>query len=161
MCDSTLNDFFNFLSGHPVYVVGFMVAIPILGAINGILADDRSPENPWRYIYMVLIYLISVPGIFAVTLLIYSFLFENRSVYDIDLVTQILPIISMFVTILVIKRYIDLDDVPGFGKLTGLIMMISVILILLWVMLDCLWMLSSIWVYLEKQTQIIGSPGLL
>ena len=32
------------------------------------------------------------------------------------------------------KRYIDLDDVPGFGKLTGLIMMISVILILLWVL---------------------------
>jgi len=130
----TLNDFFNLLSEHPYYVMAYLILIPVLTGVVGILADEKSSLDPWRQIYMLLLYMICIPGIFAVTLLIYSFLFENRSIYNIDVINQVLPVLSMIVTILVVKKYVDLDDVPGFGKLTGLIMMITVILILFWVL---------------------------
>jgi hypothetical protein len=130
----TLNDLFQFLSENPVYTVGYLVAIPIFAGILGILADDKSGKDPWRYIYMLILYMISIPGIFAITLLIYTFMFEQRSIYDIDLITHFLPIVSMVVTVLVTKRYVNLDDIPGFDKLTGMIMMITVVLILLWIL---------------------------
>jgi len=130
----TLNDFFAFLGDHPYYVLAYLIFVPVFAAIIGIVADERSPLDPWRQIFMLLLYMICIPGIFAVTLFIYSFLFEQRSIFDIDLFTQVLPVISMIITILVVKKYVSLDDVPGFGKLTGLIMMITVVLVIFWVL---------------------------
>jgi hypothetical protein len=48
--------------------------------------------------------------------------------------TQILPIISMVVTIMLIKRNVSLDDVPGFGKLSGLLVVITAVITLLWIL---------------------------
>jgi hypothetical protein len=130
----TLNELFNFLSENPAYTLTFLITIPALSGIIGILADDHAGKDPWRYFYMLLLYLISIPGIFAFTLLIYSFLFERKSVYDIDLITHVLPIISMILTVWLTRRMVNLDDIPGFGKLRGLFMMIATALILLWVL---------------------------
>ena len=130
----TLNDFFAMLNEHPAFTMGFLILIPALAFIIGVIADDRSNLNPWKQIYMVLLYLICIPGIFSVSLLLFTFLFENKSIYDIDLITHFLPLVSMIVTIIITRRYVSLDEVPGFGKLTGLIMMISVILLILWVL---------------------------
>ena len=129
----TLNDLFTFLSGNPVFTIAFLVLIPVLAGVSGILLQERSEIKPWSYFNSVLLYLICIPGIFAFTLLVYSFLFEHRSIYDVDLITHVLPIISMIFTILLMKRNTDLDKLPWFGKLTGLIMMIASVLIILWV----------------------------
>lgn len=130
----TLNELFAFLSEHPVYTIGYIIVIPALAGILGILVPEKGGQNPWRFFYMFFLYLVSIPGIFAITLLIYTFLFERTSIYEIDLITHVLPIISMVITIWLIKKSVDLDDIPGFDKLTGFIMMISIILILLWVL---------------------------
>ena len=129
----TLNELFGYLSDHPAYTLGYLVGVPIVAGVLGILAGDRSGMDPWRYLYMILLYMICIPGIFAVTLLIYQFLFGQQSLYDIDLITHVLPIVSMILTIYVIKKYVSLDLIPGFGKITGLILMISTALILFWV----------------------------
>jgi hypothetical protein len=130
----TLNELFQFLGTHPAYTITYLIAIPAVAGILGILIDDKGGRDPWRYIYMFLLYLIAIPGIFALTLLIYSFLFERTSVYDIDLITHVLPILSMAATIWLIRRSVNLDLIPGFGKLTGLIMMITTVLVLLWIL---------------------------
>lgn len=130
----TLNELFQFLSSHPAYTITYLVAIPSVAGILGILLEDKGGRDPWRYFYMFLLYLIAIPGIFALTLLIYTFLFEQRSIYDIDLITHVLPILSMVVTIWLIRRSVNLDLIPGFGKLTGLIMMITTVLVLLWIL---------------------------
>ena len=110
----TLNELFQFLSENPIYTLGFLIGVPVITGIIGILADDKSGNDPWRYIYMVLLYVICIPGIFAVTLLVYTFLFEQKSIYDIDLITHFIPIVSMVITIWITKRYVSLDDIPGF-----------------------------------------------
>jgi len=72
-----------------------------------------------------------IPGILAVALNVYLFLFEKQSIFDADIFTQILPILFMMLTIIIIRRNVNLDEVPGFGKLSGLIMMISAVLIIM------------------------------
>lgn len=47
---------------------------------------------------------------------------------------QFFPILSMVLTIAIIRRFVNLDDVPGFDKLTGFILIIGVILTLMWVL---------------------------
>ncbi|HXR79775.1 MAG TPA: hypothetical protein VN763_02610, partial [Saprospiraceae bacterium] len=56
-----------------------------------------------------------------------------RSIFDTNLYTQVLPILSMIFTIILIKKQVDLDVVPGFGKLSGLITVISILMIIMWI----------------------------
>ncbi len=81
---------------------------------------------------MVIIYAVMIPGIFALFFNIYLFLFEKHSILNFDIFVQILPIVSMIITLLVIRRYVSFDKIPGFDKISGLIMVISSIIILLW-----------------------------
>ncbi|MEK7254979.1 MAG: hypothetical protein AAB316_09560 [Bacteroidota bacterium] len=130
----TLRDFFALLAENPVLILAFFILIPFTAWLAGFMGKGEGHLAPWKYLYSTLIYLACVPGIFAVTLSIYVFVFERRSIYDTDIYTQILPVVSMVVTLLLIRKNVDLDLVPGFDKITGLIMMIAAIFAFMWVL---------------------------
>lgn len=77
-------------------------------------------------------YLACIPGIFAITLNIYLFLFERRSIFEADIFSQILPIIVMIITLLLIRRNTCFEDIPGFNRLGGLLLIIGALLSAMW-----------------------------
>lgn len=130
----TLKEFFDLLSVNPAYIIGFFLLIPLAAFIGTIIGKGEEDEKIWQIYYSILIYLAAIPGIFSVTLNIYLFLFERRSVMEADVFTQILPIISMFATLMIIRKSVNLDKIPGFGNLSGLIWMIGAVLLIMWFM---------------------------
>ena len=52
---------------------------------------------------------------------------------DVNIYTQVLPVVSMLATFILIRKQVDLDLVPGFGKLSGLITVLSVLMIVMWI----------------------------
>lgn len=128
----TLADLFNKASGEPTYIILFFVMIPVTALWTGWISKDEGWNSPWKYIYSTLLYLASVPGIFAVSLGVYLFLFERRSVFETNVLIEIMPIISMIATILIVRKNVDISYIPGFDKLSGLIMMISSALAIMW-----------------------------
>ena len=130
----TLQDFFNLLAENPFWIVAYFLLIPFTALLAGILGKGEGHLDPWRYLYSTLIYLVCVPGIFAVTLSVYVFIFERRSIFQTDIYTQILPVVSMIATLLLIRRNVDLNHIPGFDKITGLIMMITAVFAFMWVL---------------------------
>lgn len=128
----TLQEFFNLISDHPFWILGYFAIIPLLAFIFGWIGKGEGHLKPWKQIYSILIYLVSVPGIFAITLSVYLFLFEHQSVMQTNLYTQILPVISMFVTLSIIRKNVPFDYIPGFDKISGLIMMITATLMIMW-----------------------------
>ena len=129
----TLGEFFELCGQHPGILLGYFILIPFIALLALLFSKDQSHLSPWIYLYSVLIYLVCIPGLFAVTLSIYFFLFERRSIMDTNIYTQVLPILSMIFTIILIKKQVNLDVVPGFGKLSGLITVISVMMIIMWI----------------------------
>lgn len=130
----TLGEFFELCSNNPALVISYFVAIPAIAFLAMLLSRGKGSESPWKYLYAVLIYLVCVPGIFALTLNAYLFLFENLRVLDTNLYTQVLPVLSMIATIWIITKSTSLDNVPGFDKLAGLLILIAVIFILMWIL---------------------------
>jgi len=130
----TLGEFFNLLSNNPTYILGYFLLIPFTALIGTIIGKGEEDEPVWKYFYSILIYLVAIPGIFAITLSVYLFFFERRSIFQTDVLTQILPVISMIATFLIIKRRVRLERIPGFGRISGLVMMVGVALIAMWVM---------------------------
>ncbi len=128
----TLQELFDLLGRNPAYVIFFFVMLPFTALLSGWIAKGEGHLSPWKYLYATLIYLACVPGIFAVTLSIYFFLFERRSILDTNVYTQLLPVISMVLTLFIVRKNVNMDNVPGFDKLSGLIMMISATLAVMW-----------------------------
>lgn len=129
----TLGEFFEWTSGHPVLLLVYFLLAPGIALLAGAFGKGEGHLSPWRYLYSFLIYMVALPGIFAITLSIYFFLFERRSILDTNIFTQILPVFSMAVTILIIRRQVRLDQVPGFDKLSGLIWIIASLMSLMWI----------------------------
>ena len=130
----TLEEFFNLLSANPTYILGYFLLIPLAALIGTIIGKGEEDEPVWKYFYSILIYLVAIPGIFAITLSAYLFFFERKSVFDTDIFTQILPILSMMATFFLIKRRVHLERIPGFGRISGLAMMVTVAILAMWMM---------------------------
>jgi len=128
----TLKEALDALTANPIYVLIYLSIIPVMAFVAGLISQEKGVEAPWRYLYSTLIYFICVPGIFSITVSVYQFLFERRSIWDADVFVQVLPIISMVVTLLIIRRNVDLDYIPGFDKLSGLVMVIAATLTIMW-----------------------------
>lgn len=128
----TLKEFFELLAENPALIIAYFLLIPFTAFLAGVMGKNEGHIAPWKYLYSTLAYLVCVPGIFAITLSVYLFLFERRSVFETDVYTQILPILSMVATLLLMRSNVDLEKIPGFGKLSGLVMMIFATIIIMW-----------------------------
>lgn len=128
----TLKDFFEYLAANPNLVLFFSIAVPLSAFVIGLLSKGEGHLSPWKYLYSFIIYLVCVPGIFALMFNVYLFLFERQSIWNLNLYTQMLPMIVMAITLAIIRRSVSLDDIPGFEKVGGLLVMITAILMMMW-----------------------------
>jgi hypothetical protein len=106
--------------------------IPIYGVGSRTAADGSRDVKFWSIIYAILVYAVCIPGIFAVTLNIYLFLFERQSIWQANMVLQYLPIISMAITLMLIKSKIPFSLIPGFGKISGFLTLIAALIGVMW-----------------------------
>lgn len=130
----TLQDFFNLTADNPWCLLSYFIALPVIAIVLGIIDGSRGYESPWKYFYSALVYMTCIPGIFAFSLSIYVHIFEGRSIMQMNLYTQVIPVVSMIASLLIIKRNVPFEYVPGFDKMTGLVFMIAVLMAVFWLM---------------------------
>lgn len=130
----TLGQFLSTVSSHPEISIFYFAALPLTAFLSNIFSKGESHLAPWKYLYSGLVYFASIPGIFAITLNAYLFLFERQSVMDTNLFTQVFPVLCMMFTLWLISRNISLNVVPGFGKLGSLIVIITALISIMWIM---------------------------
>ncbi|SFE92004.1 hypothetical protein [Spirosoma endophyticum] len=130
----TLRAIFESISGHPAILFLLLMAVPTGAFLVNLWSGNTAEEIwKWRYVYAVLVYLACIPGIFAVTLNVYLFLFERQSIWDINLGAQVLPILTMAGTLMLIRQKIPFTYIPGFGKLSGFLTLMTAIMGILWI----------------------------
>ncbi len=128
----TLQDLFVWLGQNPMPLLVFFGALPLGAILLGAITKNKTYDSNWRYGYSALVYLACVPGIFAVALSVYFFLFERRSILQTDIYTQVLPVAAMLLTLWIIRRSLPFNFIPGFKKISGLMLMIFCALSLMW-----------------------------
>jgi len=121
----TIAEFGGFLGNKPLLVFLFFGFIILFAILAGIMGKGEGHLSPWKYLYSALIYLTCIPAILIVTISVFALFFEKDvSLADTNLVTQVVPVISMIATLMISKSNVSLDRIPGFGKISGLILMI-------------------------------------
>ncbi len=130
----TLREFINHVSDNSWMAIVYLAAIPLIALWLGWIAKGKGNDSPWCMMYSALIYGIAVPAIFGISLTAYLFLFERKSIYDMDLIIQVLPVLSMILTIYIMKRNVKIDQIPGFTGIGGLILILFSLMALGWLL---------------------------
>ena len=129
----TFRDLFDYAAAQPGVVALFLLAVPLLAFLVNLWAGTTDAEIwRWRYVYAALIYAACIPGIFALTLNIYLFLFERQSLWTMNLSLQVLPIVTIIGALMFIKRKMPFKYIPGFGRLSGFMTLIASLIGILW-----------------------------
>ncbi len=128
----TLGEFIAWIGSAPQYIIGYFLIVPVLAALMWYIAKDEGDVDPWRYMYSVLIYAVCIPGVSAIAFNLYLFAFQRQDVFATDVLTQILPIISMVLTLWLVRKNVAFEYIPGFDKISQLITIIASVLLILW-----------------------------
>ncbi|MFN0213521.1 MAG: hypothetical protein ACKVT2_04640 [Saprospiraceae bacterium] len=155
----TLRELFDYLSANPLSIAAYFSILLVTAILAGTLGKGEGHRSPWKYLYSAIVYLVCVPGIFAAALAVYLFLFEQGgSIYNVNLLTQVLPVVAMIVTLNIVGRNVEFDYIPGFGRLTDLIMTIFTVYLMMY-LLNRLHLVA--WVYVPVQWLLLIIAGLL
>jgi len=131
----TLREFFDYLSTNPLAIMGFFLLIPLIALMAGWMGRGEGHLSPWRYLYSLLVYAVCIPGIFSVALSVYLFLFERGgSILNTNLLTQVVPVVSMILTLSIIRRNAAFESIPGFDKLSSMMMTIGAVFVLMYLL---------------------------
>jgi len=124
----TIDDLIQLIEKYPL-ILACVLGVPPLAALAvGTLHGERNGgATPWKYLYAVLVYATCIPGIFASVLTGYLLFFRNENILKLNVLVYLLPIVAMAVCLLLIRRNIaSFDDVPGFGRLSGLMLILAI-----------------------------------
>jgi hypothetical protein len=128
----TLRDLFQQSSINPTWLFYYFISIPIICLILMLIFSNPNSAYKIKWLLAILCFLVVIPGIFSLTLNIYTFLFERQSIWDMNLILQGLPILSMIFSLILIKKTLPFEYIPGFEKLTKLSTIIFAVMAIMW-----------------------------
>jgi hypothetical protein len=123
---STLRDLISLAGSYSFFLSSFFAGLPVsVYAVSFLHSREEGGDSPWKYIYSCIVYFACVPGIFSSVLIAYSLLFTGENLLDVSFLIYFMPIISMTVTLMLLQRNVGFDQIPGFDRLSGLMVMIG------------------------------------
>ncbi len=122
----TVMDLINQLGQFNYLLLACLILLPILTFLYWrFISDFEGNEDPHRYVYATIVYLACIPGIFASVLTAYTLFFINGNLLEVNLIIYFLPILSMFATLAMVSKAANLERLPGFGRLRGLMTLLA------------------------------------
>lgn len=128
----TTREFIEWVGALPSWAIAAAFVVPptlafLLQFVHG---RGNGKDVPWRFMYALLVYWACLPGVLAAVAVGYMLFFTNENLLDQNVLLYILPPVCMVATLVLIRKNVAFDDVPGFDRLSGLIAVIAVTFVL-------------------------------
>ena len=121
----TITEALQWLEQYERGVGGFLVGLPILTFVLGTLLKWVSRRLAGCFLALV-VHLAVIPGISMAVLVLYMLFFLRANLlHELHLILHVLPIISMGVTLWATSRILAFDDIPGFKRIEGLMLLVG------------------------------------
>ena len=119
-------------ASHPSWLIPLFCTPPVIALLlRWIHGRGQGGERPYRTFYAVLVYAVCIPGMLGAVLVGYTLFFTRENLLDVDVLVYGLPLGSMVITLLIIARSVGFDEIPGFGRLSGLMVMIGMTFVII------------------------------
>ncbi len=130
----TVQDFINWFGNNPNLILGYFLVIIAISIIGLLFVNQQNFKSPITYLYGILVYAVTIPGLLSLILVLYSFFFLKTNLLQLDLITYFVPLIAMIVTLIIINKTISMSGIPGFGKLSGLFILIMITFVITYIL---------------------------
>jgi hypothetical protein len=122
----TTRELIQLTDRHPLALAAAFVIPPVAAWVIGRVHErGRGGASPWKYLYSALVYFACVPGMFAGVLTAHALFISHENLLDVNPLVYFLPIVSMVVTLVLVRKNVTFDEVPGFDRLSGLMIMVG------------------------------------
>lgn len=122
----TVQQFIDYLGGNSHLLLSFYAVIFIVILIGLLFIKEDNFNPPITYVYGALVYLVVLPGMFALMLNLYSLFFINGNLLNANLYVYALPLIAMIVALVLINKTVSFKQIPGFDRLSGLMIIAAI-----------------------------------
>ncbi len=139
----SLRDLLTWLNSHSWQLMLLLVWPPTLSFLLSFKSGRKKESHlKLKYLYSVIVYSTTIPGILATVLTGYALFFTKENLLDVNLITYLAPIVAMLATLFLVAKNIDFNDIPGFDRISGLMLMIGLtFLIVLGVAKTRIWLI--------------------
>ncbi len=121
----TIQDLIDWFSQNQNFTLGYFGGILVLSILT-ILVINQNNIKSLKYVLSAIVYAVTIPGVLAVLLMLYALLMQRTNILNVSVVTYFVPIIAMVITLIILNRKVKMRQIPGFDKLSSLIIMISI-----------------------------------
>ncbi len=122
----TPNDWLDWLAARPLQVGGYLMALPILALLLGLLhRRGAGNDAPWKYLYSGLVYAACIPGTLGALVTLYLLLFVGQNLLEVNALVTVAPVVIMAATLALAGRNVEFGPLPGFGRLSGLMVVLG------------------------------------
>lgn len=138
----TLQELLLWTDSHPGFAIAWFLTLPLLALLMGRFHTRTGLANsPLRWCYATVLFGVCVPGILASVALADTI--YHGGLLATGLFSELLPILSMSVTLGLINHQTDPDQIPGFQRLTGFIILLLLTTISVWLLKQ-----TRIWIFI-------------
>jgi len=98
----------------------------ILLSLLVILIVNVNNAKSLKYVMSMIVFGVTIPGVLSVILILYALLMQRTNILEVGVVTYFVPIVAMIISLVILNRKVSMGEIPGFGKLSSLIVMIGI-----------------------------------
>ncbi|WP_163831927.1 hypothetical protein [Spartinivicinus ruber] len=119
----SVNELLSLIAEYRLVIVSYFVSLPVVSFVL-LLIYKRTTQLNWiDYLLSGIVYLASIPGIISFSLIFYTLFIIRDNLLEVDALVYFLPVISMVLVFIQVARKTDYDRLPGFGRLSGLMLL--------------------------------------
>jgi predicted Na+-dependent transporter len=138
----TLQELLAALDAHPLPVIAYFLSLPAIAWLTGRFhAHGSVYGSPLRWLYAGVLYGACLPGLVAA--IAFADTLAHGRVIQAGLLSQILPLIAMFVTLGLIRQQADPEHIPGFRRMTGFVLLLVFTAISVFLLMQ-----TRIWIFI-------------
>ncbi|WP_062059412.1 hypothetical protein [Aquimarina longa] len=130
----TIEDIINWFEYNPRLILSYFAISIVLSILGLIFINQRNFRPPITYLYGILVYAVTIPGLLALMVTLYNFFFLKTNLLQINILAYYVPILSMCITLFIIHKTVPMSRIPGFGKLSGLFVIIMITFIITYIL---------------------------
>lgn len=129
----TIQELIDWFSINEYGILSYFLCILFLALLITAITN-QSNFRKLRYVMSGLVYAVTIPGILAVLLILYSILFLGTSLLNVSIVAYFVPVIAMALTLILLSRKVSMADIPGFDKLSAFMIIIGITFIIIFIL---------------------------
>lgn len=116
----TLLELTRLMDRNPFPVIGYFLTLPgVLWAIASVRGWRSPGDSPVRWLYSAALYGVSIPALFSGLMLVDGV--SRRGFAGIELVSQLVPLLSLVAIFFVLGRGSVPDEVPGLTRMKAFV----------------------------------------